>query len=182
LQWSSLQYVRQNGVKSSKPPTNPNDEVVPVLLIAGTVTQEAAAVKTMRANPTARRRRRHVACYLAKLSQSGRLICSADVIVHLLKANAMPYKPRPVFNSRPRPNSPVAATSEEDFIVRTSYAGTSGRFFGMLRVVRMTDGRTLFPFEGAPDIGPFQTILQATQAAKSFAERIVAGDLVKPEL
>lgn len=136
----------------------------------------------MRAKPTTRPRRGHVACYLAKLSQGGRLICSAVVIEHLLKANAMPYKPRPVFNSRPRPNSPVAATSEEDFVVHTSYAGTSGRFFGVLRVVRMTDGRTLFPFEGAPDIGPFQTILEATQAAKSFAERIVAGDMVKPEL
>jgi hypothetical protein len=47
--------------------------------------------------------------------------------------------------------------------------------------VRKTDGRLLFPFAGAPVIGPFPTRQEARTAAATFGSRIVAGDIDNPE-
>jgi hypothetical protein len=66
--------------------------------------------------------------------------------------------------------------------VQTAYTTTSRQYYGLLKVVRTTDGRILFPFVGAPIIGPFQTKYEARSAAKAFADRIIAGDLHNPEL
>ena len=77
----------------------------------------------------------------------------------------------------------IPAKSEDDFEVS---AGTRmrgyRRFFGQLRVVRKTDSRLLFPFDGAPDIGPFTTQQEALAAAQVMGERIVQGDLDHPEM
>ena len=77
----------------------------------------------------------------------------------------------------------VPAKSESDFEVSAStrLAGYR-RFFGVLKVVRKTDGKVLFPFDGAGEIGPFVTKVQALAAAQVRGEGIVAGDLVRPEL
>ena len=77
----------------------------------------------------------------------------------------------------------IAAATEDDFEVSTSYRlGGYRRFFGRLQVVRTTDGKVLFPFEGAKDIGPFPTQVEALAAAQVVGERIVEGDLAHPEL
>jgi hypothetical protein len=77
----------------------------------------------------------------------------------------------------------VPATSEDDFEVSTSYRlGGYRRFFGRLQVVRTTDGKLLYPFDGAQDIGPFITQIEALAAAQVLGERIVEGDLANPEL
>jgi hypothetical protein len=77
----------------------------------------------------------------------------------------------------------IPAKSESDFDIS---AGTRmrgyRRFFGLLQVVRKTDGRRLFPFDGAPDIGPFATQQEALAAAQVMGERIVQGDLDYPEM
>jgi hypothetical protein len=77
----------------------------------------------------------------------------------------------------------VPARSETDFEVcaGTRLAGYR-RFFGVLRVIRKTDGRLLFPFEGAPEIGPFASKDEALAAAQVFGEHIVEGDLKNPEM
>jgi len=49
-------------------------------------------------------------------------------------------------------------------------------------VVRKTDGRVLFPFDGAPELGPFPTKVEALAAAQVYGEHIVAADLARPEL
>jgi hypothetical protein len=77
----------------------------------------------------------------------------------------------------------VPARSEADFDVFAD-ARLAGyrRFFGVLRVIRKTDDRQLFPFDGAPELGPHPTRNEALAAAQVFGEHIVAADLARPEL
>lgn len=77
----------------------------------------------------------------------------------------------------------VPARSESDFEVKAaSKLAGYRRFFGVLSVVRKTDGRKLFPFDGAPELGPFPTKIEAIAAAQVYGEHIVAADLANPEL
>ncbi|PRZ51156.1 hypothetical protein BX589_121148 [Paraburkholderia fungorum] len=77
----------------------------------------------------------------------------------------------------------VPATSEDDFEVSAaSKLAGYRRFFGVLKVVRTTDGRVLFPFDGAPELGPYATKLEAVAAAQVYGEHIVTSDLARPEL
>lgn len=46
----------------------------------------------------------------------------------------------------------------------------------------MTDKRALFPFEGCPEIGPFQDRQTAIDAARKYGEQLALGDLKNPEL
>lgn len=75
-----------------------------------------------------------------------------------------------------------SADSETDFDVHAGYRTTgSRRFMGTLRVVRKTDGRFLYPFEGAPEIGPFDRAPQARDAAEDYGRELIAADLRNPE-
>lgn len=86
-----------------------------------------------------------------------------------------------LFPTKPRP--PTPGLSEDDFAVYASYRpDSSGRFVGTLKVVRLTDGRLLFPFEGAEEIGPFDSKEAAEEAASLRGSQIVEADLLAPEL
>ncbi|CAH2783899.1 MAG: FIG00465815: hypothetical protein [uncultured Paraburkholderia sp.] len=77
----------------------------------------------------------------------------------------------------------LPAASGEDFqITATSKLAGYKRFFGVLKVVRTTDGRVLFPFDGAPELGPYPTKLEAVAAAQVYGEHIVTSDFARPEL
>jgi hypothetical protein len=77
----------------------------------------------------------------------------------------------------------VPAKSESDFeISASSRLAGYRRFFGVLNVVRKTDGKLLFPFDGAPELGPFPTKVEALASAQVYGEHIVAADLANPEL
>ncbi|CAB3768525.1 DUF6723 family protein [Paraburkholderia solisilvae] len=74
------------------------------------------------------------------------------------------------------------AASRQDYEVYATYRRTTeGAFVGLLKVVRKTDGRLLFPFAGAPDIGPFENGQAAREAAQRYGENVVDGDLDNPE-
>ncbi|SMG39970.1 DUF6723 family protein [Paraburkholderia susongensis] len=77
----------------------------------------------------------------------------------------------------------VPGKSEDDFAISAT-AKMSGyrRFYGVLKVVRTTDGRVLFPFDGAPELGPHATRPEAIAAAQVYGEHIVTSDLARPEL
>ncbi|WP_250487761.1 DUF6723 family protein [Caballeronia sp. GaOx3] len=78
---------------------------------------------------------------------------------------------------------PTPGRSEEDYRVYASCRpGSSGRFMGTLKVVRVTDGRLLFPFHGAEELGPFEAREAAKNAAKQRGMEIVEADLHSPEL
>ncbi|SAL06886.1 hypothetical protein AWB81_07807 [Caballeronia arationis] len=78
---------------------------------------------------------------------------------------------------------PTPGATEADFHIYASYRGskTTG-FLGTLKVVRATDGRLLYPFDGASEMGPFQTKEEAIAAARRCGGEIVSADLARPEL
>ncbi|MDR5781211.1 hypothetical protein QCE63_17520 [Caballeronia sp. LZ065] len=79
--------------------------------------------------------------------------------------------------------TPAPGVSQDDFRIYASYRGSRATgFYGILKVVRATDGRLLYPFDGADDIGPFQTSADALGAARRRGDEIVSGDLARPEL
>lgn len=69
-----------------------------------------------------------------------------------------------------------------DFEIYASYHGTAdGRYVGSLRVVRRSDRKILFPFDGAPEIGPYATPAEAREAAVAYGRQIIATDRGVPE-
>ncbi|WP_035471243.1 MULTISPECIES: DUF6723 family protein [Paraburkholderia] len=79
--------------------------------------------------------------------------------------------------------SPATILSRDDFsIFVTARRSADGRFYADLMVSRKVDGRRLFPFDGAPDVGPFDSIEEARLAAEEYGARIVAADLACPEM
>jgi hypothetical protein len=63
-----------------------------------------------------------------------------------------------------------------------SYRRTAtGEFFGVLKVVRTSDSHLVFPFEGAPEIGPYAIALEAREAAHRLGETLALGDRAAPE-
>jgi hypothetical protein len=91
-------------------------------------------------------------------------------------------KPKLVLYHSRAVRTAVPATSEEDFdVYATYYANGGGQFNAKLKVVRKTDGRLLYPFEGASHIGPHQTGKLAIDAALALAQKIILADLANPE-
>jgi hypothetical protein len=68
-----------------------------------------------------------------------------------------------------------------DFRIYASYRGVPGQFYGTLRVVRLTDKRVLFSFEGCPEMGPFLDAQSPVDAAQRYGEQLASGDLQNPE-
>ncbi|WP_027798561.1 DUF6723 family protein [Paraburkholderia dilworthii] len=75
-----------------------------------------------------------------------------------------------------------ADVADGEFEIFASYHGTGdGRYVGGLKVVRKADRRILFPFDGAPEIGPYETADEARRAAIEYGKQIVAADRASPE-
>jgi hypothetical protein len=73
-------------------------------------------------------------------------------------------------------------TTKSDYEIYASYlVNAGGQYLGSLKVVRKTDGRLVFPFVGAPTIGPFPDKQAARDAAIAYGEQIVAADIANPE-
>jgi hypothetical protein len=66
-------------------------------------------------------------------------------------------------------------------IYATSHGTGDGRYVGRLKVVRTADRKVLFPFDGAPEIGPCATLAEARRAAIEYGREIVAADRATPE-
>jgi len=91
-------------------------------------------------------------------------------------------RPKLLFFTTTRPE-PTPGRSIDDYRVYASYRpGVSGGFVGTLKVVRVTDGRLLFPFPGAEEFGPCETKSAAKNAAAQRGLEIVQADLSSPEL
>jgi hypothetical protein len=91
-------------------------------------------------------------------------------------------RPKTIF---PRTSSQTCGARQpdrSDYRIYATYRRTvTGTFMGELKVIRTTDDKVLFPFDGAPGIGPFETPSQARDAAKLAGDRTVTADLVCPE-
>jgi hypothetical protein len=94
----------------------------------------------------------------------------------------MMARPKLLFLKSPLPARKGRRAIASDYQVYATYRRTgSGTFMGDLKVVRMTDSRVLFPFDGAPAIGPFKVASDALEAARFRGAEIVAADLANPE-
>nr|WP_250511513.1 DUF6723 family protein [Caballeronia sp. GACF4] len=82
-----------------------------------------------------------------------------------------------------KPVAPTPGLTENDFAVYASYRGTrASGFHGTLKVVRKTDSKLLYPFDGASPIGPYAGPDEALAAAQQLGQKIVDGDIANPEL
>nr|WP_323072861.1 DUF6723 family protein [Mycetohabitans endofungorum] len=90
----------------------------------------------------------------------------------------MQYNPPQVGGQNPGAEQ---SWSEGFKVLVTAKPGMDGRFIGVLKVVRQADRRVIFPFPGAPEIGPFDTIEQARTAALEYGRKVVADDRRNPE-
>ncbi|WP_240655827.1 DUF6723 family protein [Paraburkholderia phosphatilytica] len=76
---------------------------------------------------------------------------------------------------------PVVLTVSDYRISAAYRVASASRFYGTLKVTRKTDGRRLFPYAGAPDIGPFETGYEAKMAAEQFGMKLAEADILAPE-
>jgi hypothetical protein len=79
-------------------------------------------------------------------------------------------------------NCKLWADSPDDYAVYLTASRTaSGQFFGTLEVVRKTDGKTIYPYEGALEIGPFATVEEARRSATNLGGMVIDADLKHPK-
>ena len=76
----------------------------------------------------------------------------------------------------------MADMADEHYEIFASYFRCGdGRYAGKLRVVRKHDRKLIFPFDGAPQIGPCETPDDARRAALEYGIELVAADRAAPE-
>lgn len=85
------------------------------------------------------------------------------------------------FGKRQASRPTVPAFALDDYKIYASYRLIGGLYFGTLKVVRVTDLRVLFPFEGAPELGPYVTSDEAKEASQRLGTELAYGDLAHPE-
>ena len=91
-------------------------------------------------------------------------------------------RPNTIFRKASSQTCGARQPVRSDYRIYATYRRTvTGTFVVELKVIRTTDDKVLFPFDGAPGIGPFETPSQARDAAKFEGDRMVAADLVCPE-
>jgi hypothetical protein len=79
-------------------------------------------------------------------------------------------------------NGKMSPESADDYAVYLTASRTAGgQFFGTLEVVRKTDGKTIYPHDGALEIGPFATVEEARRSATNLGGMVIDADLKHPE-
>lgn len=84
------------------------------------------------------------------------------------------------------PTLPSAAESallqaRRRYLVTASARRTSSGTVPTLKVVRITDKRVIFPFQGCADMPLFEEAADAKQFAEEYGQTLVDGDIAVPE-
>ena len=75
-----------------------------------------------------------------------------------------------------------AGPADAGYRIYSTYRRTaSGQYTGDLKVVRVEDAKLIYPFDGAPVIGPFPVAQAAREAAEKLGAALVDADLRNPE-
>ncbi|MDR7008950.1 hypothetical protein J2W46_005879 [Paraburkholderia strydomiana] len=91
-------------------------------------------------------------------------------------------RPKLIFARPPRPPYDGCPGGAGGYRIYATCRRTStGAYVGELKVVRTSDDRLLYPFDGAPTIGPFEEASAAREAASSKGQEVVKADLHNPE-
>ena len=75
----------------------------------------------------------------------------------------------------------IPAQTADQFAISTTYVERGKQFFAKLKVIRLTDKRVIYPYDGAEQIGPFESKQEAIAAAQMMGEKLVESDLRTPE-
>jgi len=81
------------------------------------------------------------------------------------------------------PPTPESAQSEarRRYLVTASARRTSSGTVPTLKVVRLTDKRVIYPFQGCADMPLFEEAAEAKQFAEEYGQTLVDGDIAVPE-
>jgi len=90
-------------------------------------------------------------------------------------------KPKLMFSRTDTSGAIDVISNHDDFAIYATYRLMNGAFWGSLKVVRKADNRLIFPFEGAPAIGPFPHKEEAIRAAEKLGLKTVDADIANPE-
>jgi hypothetical protein len=93
-------------------------------------------------------------------------------------------RPKLRFNETPDGRSEAAAApAAAGYRIYSTYRRNGcGEYTGDLKVVRVPDGRMIYPFDGAPGIGPYPVAQAAREAAAELGAKLVEADRQNPEL
>jgi hypothetical protein len=70
----------------------------------------------------------------------------------------------------------------DDYQISVSaHPADAGGYYGVLQLVRKTDGRQLYPFKGASPVGPFASEQDAKVEAERLGTRLAEADMLDPE-
>ncbi|WP_240655920.1 DUF6723 family protein [Paraburkholderia phosphatilytica] len=76
----------------------------------------------------------------------------------------------------------AAASVERDrYEITASFRRTSYGIIPLLKVVRLSDGRLIYPFQGCADMPLCADAQSATKFAEAWGEKLVSGDIAVPE-
>jgi len=81
------------------------------------------------------------------------------------------------------PSTPESAQTEarRRYLVTASARRTSSGTVPTLKVVRLTDKRVIYPFQGCADMPLFEEAADAKQFAENYGQTLVDGDIAVPE-
>jgi hypothetical protein len=75
----------------------------------------------------------------------------------------------------------TSRTGDGQYDVTVSFRRTSYGIIPMLRIVRLRDGRLIYPFQGCADMPICADSEAAMQFAHAAGEKFVNGDIAVPE-
>ncbi|CAM2159404.1 conserved protein of unknown function (plasmid) [Pararobbsia alpina] len=78
-------------------------------------------------------------------------------------------------------NAPRAPTHVDDYLIDVACWGSWSQHFARVKIRRKTDGKVIFPFEGAAVVGPFSSAGEAREKGEQFARDLVYADIKNPE-
>ena len=82
---------------------------------------------------------------------------------------------------RPNPATRRPTTAEDYEVFCGEQIDSAGRYYGLLRIRRKTDGRVIYPFDGCSRPGPCATGAQARERALALADALIRADIATPE-
>lgn len=81
----------------------------------------------------------------------------------------------------PKPAARRPTTAEDYEVFCGEQIDGAGRYYGVLRIRRRSDGRLIYPFEGCSRPGPCATGAQAREVALALADELIRADIALPE-
>jgi hypothetical protein len=73
------------------------------------------------------------------------------------------------------------ALGRDSYSVTVTVGGTQSQQYARLKIRRLRDKKTIYPFDGAPEIGPYEDMETARNQALAYGWSLVDADIALPE-